>query len=119
MIEKLTREELIEKIKNRDVEWFQKYYFAHEWSAERNDFAGNKFKVCWEINWGDGNEWIVALDFFEENVTVVMEGCYSSHGESEFSEVGLGIPYEFKETRYRIATKQDLRDLKLEEILNG
>lgn len=27
--------------------------------------------------------------------------------------------HEFKETRYRIATKQDLRELKLEELFNG
>lgn len=118
-MEKLTREELVQKLKNNDVEWFSNYYFEYDWSAHQKDFQGNKFKTCWEINWGDGNEWIVALDFFEENLTVVMEGYYSSHGESEFSKVGIGVPYEFTETRYRIATKQDLRDLKLDEILNG
>lgn len=118
-MEKLTREELLEKIKTNDVEWFSRYYFEYEWQAKKNDFKGNKFKTCWEINWGDGNEWIIALDFFEENVTIVMEGYYSSHGDSEFSKVGIGVPFEFKETRYRIATKQDLRELKLEELLNG
>lgn len=118
-MKKLTREELLEKIKNNDVEWFSGYYFEHDWSAHQKDFQGNKFKVCWEINWGDGNEWILALNFFEEDITVVMEGYYSSHGDSEFSKVGIGVPYEFTETRYRIATKQDLRDLKLDEILNG
>ena len=118
-MEKLTREELVQKLKNNDVEWFSKYYFEYDWSAHQKDFQGNKFKTCWEINWGDGNEWIVALDFFEDNLTVVMEGYYSSHDESEFSKVGIGVPYEFTETRYRIATKQDLRDLKLDEILNG
>ena len=118
-MEKLTREELVQKLKNNDVEWFSQHYFENDWSAHQKDFQGNKFKTCWEINWGDGNEWIVALDFFEENLTVVMEGYYSSHDDSEFSRVGIGVPYEFKETRYRIATKQDLRDLKLDEILNG
>lgn len=118
-MEKLTREELLEKVKSSDVKWFQEYYFEYEWDAKhKKDFQGNKFEVCWELCWGDGNDWSVALDFFEENLTVVMEGYYSSHGESEFNQVGLGIPYEFKETRYRIATKQDLRDLKLDEILN-
>lgn len=118
-MEKLTREELLEKIKTNDVEWFSHYYFEYGWQAKKTDFQGNKFKTCWEINWGDGNEWIIALDFFEENVTIVMEGYYSSHGDSEFSKVGIGVPFEFKETRYRIATKQDLRELKLEELLNG
>lgn len=116
-MEKLTREELLEKIKNNEVGSFSEHYFEHEWEATKPDFKGNKFKKCWEINWGDGNEWIVAIDFFEENVTIVMEGYYSSHGDSEFDKVGIGVPYEFKETRYRIATKQDLRDLKLDEIL--
>ena len=119
VVEKLTKEELLEKIKNSDVDWFSHYYFEYEWKAGKADFQGNKFKTCWEINWGDGNEWIVALNFFEENINVVMEGTYSSHGDSEFSKVGIGVPYEFKETRYRIATKQDLRDLNIDEILNG
>lgn len=117
-MEKLTREELLQKLKERDIKWFQNYYFEHQRQAKKSDFKGNKFKVCWEINWGDGNEWIVALDFFEENVTVVMEGYYSSHGDSEFSNVGFGVPYEFTETRYRIATLQDIRDLKIDEVLN-
>jgi len=116
--EKLTREELLEKLRENDVKWFSNYYFEYEWSANQKGFQGNKFEVCWEICWGDGNEWIVALNFPEENINVVMEGYYSSHGDSEFQSVGIGVPYEFKETRYRIATKQDLRDLKLDEILN-
>lgn len=118
-MEKLTREDLIKKAMSGDVEWFSQQYFEHEWEAKKSDFKGNKFKTCWEINWGDGNEWIVALNFFEDDVTVVMEGYYSSHGDSEFSKVGIGVSYEFTETRYRIATKQDLRDLKLDEILHG
>jgi hypothetical protein len=118
-MEKLTREELLEKIKDVDVEWFRHYYFEYEWQANKPDFKGNKFKVCWEINWGDGNEWIIALDFYEENIKVVLEGYYSSHGDSDFNKVGIGFPYEFKETRYRIATKADLRELKLEELFNG
>jgi hypothetical protein len=116
--EKLTREELLEKLRENDVKWFSNYYFEYEYQAKKKDFTGNKFEVCWEICWGDGNEWIVALNFPEENINVVMEGYYSSHGDSEFQSVGIGVPYEFKETRYRIATKQDLRDLKLDEILN-
>jgi hypothetical protein len=119
VVEKLTKEELLQKIKDVDVEWFSKYYFEYGWKAKQKDFQGNKFEVCWEINWGDGNEWTVALNFFEENINVVMEGTYSSHGDSEFSDIGIGVPYEFKETRYRIATKQDLRDLNIDEILNG
>lgn len=118
-MEKLTREELLEKIKNNDVSWFRHHYFEYEWQVNKPDFQGNKFKTCWEINWGDGNEWIIALDFYEENLTVVLEGYYSSHGDSEFNDVGIGVPYEFKETRYRIANKEDLRELKLEELLNG
>jgi len=118
-MEKLTREELLKKIKEEDVKWFENYYIEYNYQSSRSNFKGNKFKTCWEINWGDGNECIVALDFFEENITVVMEGYYSSHGDSEFDKVGFGVPYEFKETRYRIATLQELRDMKLCDILNG
>lgn len=118
-MEKLTREELLEKIKNNDVEWFSNNYFENDWSSSKPNFQGNKFKTCWDLNFGDGNEWTIALDFFEENVTVVMEGYYSSYGGSGFHKVGIGIPYEYKEIRYRIATKQDLRDLKLDEMFNG
>ena len=118
-MKKLTREELLEKVKQGDAPYFQDLYFEYEWEGSQKNVDINKFKKVWEINWGDGNEWIVALNFYEENVTVVMEGYYSSHGDSEFSKVGIGVPYEFKETRYRIATKADLRDLKIDEIING
>jgi hypothetical protein len=116
---KLTRQELIKKVLEKDIEFFSKLLFEHGWtSLSRQPADINKFEKVWEINWGDGNEWTIALSFPEENVNIVLSGYYSSHGDSEFDEIGFGVPYEFKETRWKIASKDELRDLKLDEILN-
>lgn len=106
----ITRQELIEKVKNNDVKFFQDIYF--QWSP------GRQFKEVWSLNMGDGNEWTVALEFTDFKITIVLEGYYSSHGDSEFENVGFGIPFEFKENRYKIANKEELRDLRIEEILS-
>jgi hypothetical protein len=107
----MTREEVIKKIQSNDVRFFQKLYFGN--------IDDIKYKEIWDINWGDGNEWIVALELTDYKITIVMEGYYSSHGDSEFDKVGFGVPFEFKETRYRIAKKDELRDLKIDELLTN
>jgi hypothetical protein len=117
---KLTRQELIKKTLDGDTQFFQDLFFEYGWThVNRQPTDINRFEKVWEINWGDGNEWMVALKFVDDNVNVVLSGYYSSQGESEFDEVGFGIPYEFKETRWRIAKKDELRDLKIEEILKN
>jgi hypothetical protein len=83
----------------------------------RNEYDGLKLKKLWEINWGDGNDWNVAFKIVDFDINILLEGWYSSHGDSEFNKVSIGIPFEFKETRYRAAALSDLRDMKIDEIL--
>ena len=111
----ITKEEILNKIKKKDVEYFQTMYY------EGADFSGKydglDLKKLWEINWGDGNDWNVAFKIVEYDIDILLEGWYSSHGDSEFNRVSIGIPFEFKETRYRAATQADIRDMKIEELL--
>ena len=110
----ITRQEILEKIKNNDCEYFSEMYHEGAW---RNEYDGLKLKQLWEINWGDGNDWNVAFKIVDFDIDVLLEGWYSSHGDSEFNTVSIEIPFEFKETRYRAATLSDLRDMKIDEIL--
>ena len=102
----ITKEEILNKIKKKDVEYFQTMYYD-----------GLDLKKLWEINWGDGNDWNVAFKIVEYDIDILLEGWYSSHGDSEFNKVSIGIPYEFNETRYRAATQADIRDMKIEQLL--
>ena len=111
-----TRQQLIEKIKQKDVEFFQNGYFRYD--LDKSVDFENKFEVVWDLNWGDGNEWLVALKFINEDLTILLEGYYSSHDSSEFSKVSLSVPFEFKETRYRSATPDEIRDMRIDEILS-
>lgn len=116
---KLTRQELIKKVLEEDITYFKDLFFEWSWAnMSKQPDNINKFKKVWEINWGDGNDWVIALEFPDENINIVLSGYYSSEGDSEFDEIGFGIQYEFKETRWKIASKDELRDLKLIEILN-
>jgi len=115
---KYTKQELIEKIKKNETDFFQETFMEHGWRLpSKQPDTINKFKKLWELNMGDGNDWEVALEFIDENLTIYMSGYYSSEGDSEFSLVAFGVPYEFKETRYRSATLAEIRDMKIEEIL--
>lgn len=114
---KYTKEQLIQKVKDNDCQYFQEMMY-NSWRYNKQSNDQNRVKKIWELNWGDGNEWYVALEFPDENLTVYMEGYYSSEGESEFDKVAFGVPYEFTETRYREATLAEIRDMKIDEILN-
>lgn len=58
---------------------------------------------------GDGNEIQVAMEFPNENLIVLLEGTYSSHDETDWYDVSFG---------YKPATQADLRDMKINDILN-
>jgi len=108
---RFTREELIEKIKKNDYQFFEDAY--HDSLESDNDY-----KIVWELNWGDGNEIFIAIEFPEEKLIALLEGTYSSHDSTCWDKVSFGIPYEFKETRYKSATLADIRDMKIDEVLN-
>jgi hypothetical protein len=115
---KLSKIELIEKINQKDTEWFSDLYVEYGWTRNQPDDI-NKFKKVWELNWGDGNDHYIALDFYEENLVILLEGTYSSYDSSNFDSVSIAVPFEFKETRYRKAELADIREMKIDEILNG
>ncbi len=106
-----SRQELIEKIKNKDVKFFEEVY--HEGHYKYKD----KVEVVYDHNNGDGREWFVALHFIEANLDILMEGYYSSQGDSEFEKVSIAAPYEFKEIRYKALTKEEMRDLNIEKVI--
>lgn len=109
----ITKEEILKKIKNKEVSYFQEMYEG----VNNSGYDGPNLKQLWEVNWGDGNDWNVAFNIVDYNIDILLEGWYSSHGDSEFTKVSIGIPFEFKETRYRPATQADIRDMKIEELL--
>lgn len=105
---KITRQELIDKVKANDHSWF--YELHNEWNNP-------EVNTVYDMNYGDGNEYIVCLYFPNHNLYVQLEGTYSSWDEPYWSGVSFAMPYEFKETRYKSATLDYIREQKLNEIL--
>ena len=114
---KYTRQQLIEKIKNNDTEFFQKVYEGY-WGENTDDRPDNQYDIVWELNWGDGNDIFVAINFKEEDIIVHMRGSYSSYSDSSFRKVSFGIPFQYTETRYRPATIDEIRDMRIDNLLN-
>lgn len=109
----ITKEILVEKISNNDTEWFEKLYYG-----ESDDETRKEFKVVYDLNLGDGNDWTIAFSFPNLKMFVVMEGYYSSWDSSHFDSVKFAEPYEYKETRYKPVTLQYIRDQKINEVLD-
>jgi hypothetical protein len=109
---KYTRQQLIDRINKNDTDFFQNFYNQY-WE----ETPENRYKQVWSLNWGDGNDLFVAINFPDEELTVYMEGIYSSYDDSSFDKVALAVPYQFTETRYRPATLDEIRDLKIDKIL--
>lgn len=123
-----TREELIKLLNqgsNGNISFFFDIYRVIEgWHEEEDvedscdfDFENQKVEIAYEQNFGDGNDWHVALFFPKENLNVFMSGWYSSQGDSELTRAFIGIEYEFKEMRFKAASKDELRDMNIEEII--
>lgn len=126
-----TRQELIKKTEENQnnrrrgsIDFFdtiykvtEGYYDIEDGDEIDFDFENQKVEIVYDQNFGDGNEWHVALFFPKENISIFMEGYYSSHGESELTRASIGIKYEFKEMRYKAASKDELRDISIETII--
>jgi hypothetical protein len=111
---KYTRQQLIDKINKNDTDFFKNFYHEY-WKDEQPE---NHFEQIWNLNWGDGNDLFVAIKFPDEGITVYMKGIYSSYDDSYFSKVSLAVPYQHTETRYRPATLDEIRDMRIDDILN-
>ena len=108
----IKREEVLEKIRANDVKYFNSIYnndFPEEWRTE--------FNVVYDMNYGDGNEYIVCLYFKLLDLYVLLEGTYSSWDSPHWDGVSLAEPFEYKETRYKAVTLEYIRDKKIETIL--
>lgn len=108
---KYTRKQLIEKIKENNVEFF------YEISQHMSE-CDNQFETKWDISYGDGNDWFIALEFPDEALTVLLTMIFSSWSEPSFVSVSQAIPYTFTETRYKPVSLQELRDYKIKDILD-
>jgi hypothetical protein len=107
---KLSKKELIDEVKKNNTSLFRKFYYE-------DPQYDNKYKIVWELNWGDGNELFVAINFPEENINVLLSGYYSSWDSDTFNKVSLSVPYEHVETRYRELSESEIRDMKIDNIL--
>jgi hypothetical protein len=112
---KYTKQQLIEKINKNDTKFFKSFYDQY-WEKE-SDEPENRYKHVWELNWGDGNDLFVAINFPDEDITVYMRGWYSSYSDSRITHVALGVSFQHTETRYRPATPDEIRDMRIDEIL--
>ena len=97
----ITRQELVEKVNSNDHAWF--YELHQEWQNP-------EVQTVYDMNYGDGNEYIICLYFPNHKLYVQLEGNYSSWDEPYWDSVSFAMPYEFKETRYKAATLDYIRD---------
>ncbi len=109
----LTKEIIIEKINKNDTDWF--YVEIYNDSYGRTD---GKVEVVYDQHWGDGNDYQIALFFNDLNCTVLLDGTYSSWDSPSWDSVSFAKEYTFTETRYRKATLDEIRDDKINEVLD-
>lgn len=105
----MTKEQLIEKTVDNDTDFF--------WDIYCDTPKDLKMEVVYEQNYGDGNEYLIAMEFPELDIIVQLEGTYSSWDSPYWTKAVIAMPYEFKETRYKEADKQYLREKRLNEVL--
>jgi hypothetical protein len=110
----LTREEIISKVNSNDKNWF---YSLYNGDCARE--AREEFKIVYNQHYGDGNDWTIAFSFFNFNLFVVLEGSYSSWDSPYWDKVSFAVPYEYKETRYRATKLEDIRDMRIDSVLNN
>jgi len=106
----ITRNEIINKIKEKDYDWFYELYNE---SYNKKD----EISIVYDVNYGDGNEYTICMSFLKYNFFVQLEGTYSSWDSPYWDSVSFAMPYEFKETRYKAATLDYIRDQKINEVL--
>ena len=109
----ITKEEIIENVKKDNRRWAEQLYnhdCPNEWRTE--------FKVVYDKNYGDGNEYIVCIEFINHNLFILLEGTYSSWDSPSWDSLSFGEPFEYTETRFKPVTFEYLRDKKIESVLS-
>lgn len=113
----ITREKVISKVNERDCEWFFDLYNESKDEGQYDGETENDISIVYEANYGDGNEYTICISFLKYNFFVQLEGTYSSWDSPYWDSVSFAMPYEFKETRYKAATLDYIRDQKINEVL--
>ena len=108
---KLTKDIIIEKIKSKDYDWFYDLY--------NESYNSKEIEVIYEQNWGDGNDYQIVLLFKEFNWSILLDGTYSSWDSPSWNTVSFAKPYTFTETRYRESTLDEIRDDKINDVLDN
>ena len=107
---KFKKNEIIEKVNDRDCDYFYEIYNE---SYQSND----EIEIVYEVNYGDGNEYKVCLHFIKHKFYVLLDGTYSSWDDPYWDSVSFAMPFEFTETRYKTATLDYIRDKKINDLL--
>ena len=112
----ITREKIIEKVKNKDTNFF---YGLYNGDLEGHNYKDiyKEVKTVYDQHYGDGNEWSIALEFTEYGMYVLLEGYYSSWDSPDWDSVSHAEPFQYTETRFKEATLEYIRDKKIEEVL--
>jgi hypothetical protein len=112
----ITREQIIEKVKNKDTNFFYGLYNGDLEGHTYKD-VNKEVKTVYDQHYGDGNEWTIALEFTEYGMYVLLEGYYSSWDSPDWDSVSHAEPFQYTETRFKEATLEYIRDKKIEEVL--
>lgn len=107
-----TLEEIDKRIKKNDCDWFYSIYNNH-WGKK------DLVETVYDQHWGDGNDYYLTLHFKKTNTHVLLEGTYSSWDAPYWHQVSYAKPYTFTETRWRAAEKDEIRDDKINTILDN
>jgi len=109
----LERKEIEERVKAKDTSWFESIYYGDSNIIDRKEYS-----IVYDQNYGDGNDYFVAIEFKNHpGLYVLLEGTYSSWDSPHWDKVTFAQPYEHKETRYKTVTLDYIRDLKIESVL--
>lgn len=109
----ITKEMIIDHVNKNDRDFFYDLY-----NGECPNEYRSEFKVVYDQHWGDGNDYKIAIFFINHNLNILLDGSYSSWDSPHWSKVSFAKPYEYKETRYKAIQFEDIRDEKIETILN-
>lgn len=110
---KINKQEIIDRVNKNDYGFIYDNYY--EWNI--TDELKDVVKTVYEQSWGDGNDYDICFYFVEHDLYVLLNGTYSSHDSPYWDSVSFAEPFEFKETRYKKATLEYLRDKKIENVL--
>lgn len=94
---KFTRETVLTKLKENDLDFFIEVYNEHTYHE-------SNCRQRYYMSYGDGNELIIVLGFEfpdSDDIYVQISGYYSSWDGNRYVSVDLVEPYTYSETRYR------------------